>query len=77
MPEAKPRDDGLPTLSDSANTHAPEAALPAIAVVAKASTATPPATGRKSLPTAIADPALKPNQPTMSMAAPMSVQPTL
>jgi len=49
----------------------------ASAVVAKASTATPPATGRKSLPTAIADPALKPNHPTINSAAPISVQPTL
>ena len=46
IPEASPRAVGLPHFSHSAATQAPAAALPASAVVAKASTATPPATGR-------------------------------
>ncbi len=49
----------------------------AIAVAAKAITATDPAVGRKSLPSAIAEPALNPNQPTIRMAAPIKVQPIL
>ena len=77
IPEASPNAVGLPTTTHSAANHDPEAALPAIAVVANAMAATPPATGKKSLPMAIAEPALNPNQPTISRPAPISVQPML
>src|SRR5215467_5519138 len=64
-PDAAPRTVGLPRVHHSASTHASVAAAAAVLVVTKALTASPPALN--------ALPALKPNQPTQSMAAPTTV----
>ena len=64
-PDAAPRTVGFPRSAHSANIHASVAAAAAVFVVTKAVTARPPA------PSAL--PALKPNQPTQSIAAPMTV----
>ncbi len=64
-PDAIPSTDGLPLLSHSANIQPSAAAAVAICVTAIAKPARPSA--------ATADPALKPNQPTHSIAAPISV----
>jgi hypothetical protein len=64
-PDAAPSTVGFPRLAHSANIHARVAAAAAVLVVTKALTARPPA------PRAL--PALKPNQPTQSIADPMTV----
>src|SRR5262245_3543417 len=64
-PDAAPRTVGLPRVHHSASTHASVAAAAAVLVVTKALTASPPALS--------ALPALKPNQPTQSIAAPTTV----
>src|SRR5215831_11912490 len=64
-PDAPPSRLGLPLLTLSASIHASAAAAVATKVLIMASAAVPLASS--------AEPALKPNQPTQSSAAPMSV----
>src|SRR5262245_29628470 len=64
-PDAAPRTVGLPRVAHSASIHASVAAAAAVLVATNALTARPPA--------ARALPALKPNQPTQSIAEPVTV----
>ena len=64
-PEAPPSIDGLPLVIHSPNTHEMVAQAVASSVLMKASAATSPASS--------AEPALKPNQPTHSIDAPIMV----
>src|SRR5437667_11761975 len=64
-PEAAPRTVGLPRLIHSVNIHPSAAAAAPVLVAVKALTARPLASS--------ALPALNPNQPTPSSAAPMTV----
>src|SRR3954452_16312251 len=68
-PEIAPRTVGLPVFSHSANIQPSVAAAAAKWVVQKALTARPPADS--------ALPALNPNQPTQSNAAPITLSTTL
>ena len=68
-PEAIPSTEGLPLTSHSVNIHASAAAAVANCVTNMAMPARPSA--------ATAEPALKPNQPTHSKDAPITVSTTL
>src|SRR5664280_1406202 len=65
-PETAPSTDGLPLVIHSAKAHPRAAAAVAICVTAIAMPARPPAE--------VAEPALKPNQPTHSNEAPITAK---